>query len=34
MCTDKLDINGYDENYEPNKLGKVLNELIDKLFIG
>lgn len=34
MCIDKLDFCGYDENYEPNKIGKELNKLIDKLFIG
>ena len=34
MCTDKLDYCGYDENYKPTQIGKELNKLIDKLFIG
>lgn len=34
MCTDKLDYGGYDENYKPTQMGKELNKLIDKLFIG
>jgi hypothetical protein len=33
MCTYKLDCYGYDENYEPTKIGKELNKLIDKLFV-
>ncbi len=34
LCTDKLDTHGFDLDYEPNELGKKLEELIDKLFIG
>lgn len=34
MCIDKLDYCGYDENYKPTQIGKELNKLIDKLFIG
>ncbi|MFX4240232.1 hypothetical protein ACOL3H_07000 [Aliarcobacter butzleri] len=33
-CTEKLDYYGYDENYEPTQIGKELNKLIDKFFIG
>ncbi len=34
LCLDKLDLCGFDENYEPTDIGKELNKLIDKLFIG
>ncbi len=34
ICLEKLDTIGYDENYELNDDGVILNELIDKLYIG
>ena len=34
LCIDKLDYCGYDDNYELNNIGKELNKLIDKLFLG
>lgn len=34
LCTEKLDTHGFDINYEPTELGKRLEELIDKLYIG
>lgn len=34
FCTEKLDTHGFDINYEPTELGKKLEELIDKLYIG
>ena len=33
-CTCKLDEIGFDENYEPSEKGKVLESLVDKLYIG
>ena len=34
FCTEKLDTHGFDINYKPTGLGKKLEELIDKLYIG
>lgn len=34
LCTEKLDTHGFNVNYEPTELGKKLEELIDKLYIG
>ncbi len=34
ICTEKLDTHGFDINYEPTEIGKKLEELIDKLYIG
>ena len=34
LCGEKLQTHGFDQNYEPNALGRRLEELIDKLFIG
>lgn len=33
MCSEKIDAVGYDENYDLNKDGVMLNHLIDKLYI-
>jgi hypothetical protein len=33
-CSEKLVSSGLDEHYNPNELGKRLNSLIDKLFVG
>ncbi len=34
FCNDKLDICGYDENYDLNDDGKKLEALADKLYLG
>lgn len=34
LCADKLDLSGFDEEYEPTESGKKLEALIDKLFVG
>lgn len=34
LCNDKLDVIGYDENYNLNDDGKKLETLVDKLFVG
>ena len=34
LCGERLQEVGYDENYDPNKKGKLLESLVDKLFIG
>ncbi|MDP3390425.1 MAG: hypothetical protein Q8Q45_14555 [Methylococcaceae bacterium] len=34
LCNDKLDVRGYDENYNPNEDGKRLEALVDKLYLG
>jgi hypothetical protein len=34
LCNDKLDVCGYDENYNPNEDGKRLEALVDKLYVG
>lgn len=34
LCGDELQIHGFDENYEPTTLGKILESLIDKLYVG
>ena len=34
LCNDKLDICGYDENYDLNEDGKKLEALVDKLYVG
>ena len=31
-CSDYLIIVGFDDDYQPNKKGKILEDLIDKLF--
>ncbi len=33
LCTDKLDVCGYDENYNLNENGKILDALVDKLYV-
>jgi hypothetical protein len=33
-CNDKLDVCGYDENYDLNQDGKKLEALVDKLYVG
>ena len=33
LCTETLDVYGFDENYNPTIVGKKLESLIDKLFI-
>ena len=33
-CTDRLDVIGFDENYEPTDVGKKLEALVDKLYVG
>jgi hypothetical protein len=32
-CNDKLDVCGYDENYDLNQDGKKLEALVDKLYV-
>ncbi len=32
ICLDRLDITGFDENYEPNQNGVILESLIDKFY--
>ncbi|MCH8081668.1 MAG: hypothetical protein IID52_04710 [Proteobacteria bacterium] len=34
LCAEKLDIYGFDEKYEPTKLGQNLETLIDVLYTG
>ena len=34
LCGEQLQIAGFDENYELNSEGKILESLIDKFFIG
>ena len=34
LCSEKLDTHGFDINYEPTELGKQLETLIDRLYIG
>jgi len=34
LCGDRLQTHGFDEKYQPTEEGKILEELIDKLFIG
>lgn len=34
LCHDKLDVCGYDEDYSLNEVGKKLEALADKLYIG
>ncbi|MDQ1340981.1 MAG: hypothetical protein QG567_2139 [Campylobacterota bacterium] len=34
LCTEKLDVSGYDEDYNLTEEGVILNELIDKLYTG
>ena len=34
LCNDKLDISGYDSEYKLNERGKMLDTLVDKLFVG
>ena len=34
LCTDKLDVSGFDEAYNPTDSGEILEALIDKLFVG
>jgi len=34
LCTEKLASLGFDQKYKPNQLGRRLEELIDKLFMG
>ena len=34
MCTERLDTHGFDEDYNPTEEGKILESLIDKLYIG
>lgn len=33
LCTETLDVYGFDENYNPTYEGKKLEELIDKLYV-
>ena len=33
-CIERLDLTGYDQNYNLTPTGKILENLIDKLFIG
>ena len=33
-CTERLDTHGFDKDYLPTPEGRVLEDLIDKLFIG
>lgn len=34
LCCEELAVKGFDENYAPTKEGKILEDLIDKLFVG
>ena len=34
LCADRLDEVGFDERYEPNKAGLLLEGLVDKFFTG
>lgn len=34
LCGDRLQEIGFDENYDPTPEGKILEDLIDKLFTG
>jgi hypothetical protein len=34
LCGEKLQVSGFDLDYNPNEVGKRLESLIDKLFIG
>ncbi len=34
LCGEQLQLVGFDENYQPTPEGKILESLIDKLFIG
>lgn len=33
LCCDKLDIYGYDEDYELSSVGEILEELIDLFYV-
>lgn len=33
-CGDELQLDGFDEDYEPTKKGKILESLVDKFFTG
>jgi hypothetical protein len=33
LCGDRLQVEGFDENYQPTKLGRILESLIDKLYV-
>jgi uncharacterized protein YfkK (UPF0435 family) len=34
LCGERLQIYGFDENYNPTKEGLILEDLVDKLFTG
>ena len=34
LCAERLDMHGFDENYNPTDEGKKLEALIDRLYIG
>lgn len=34
LCTERLDAHGFDASYAPTEEGKILEALIDKLFVG
>jgi len=34
LCNDRVDLCGYDENYTLNDDGKILDALVDKLYVG
>lgn len=34
LCTERLDTHGFDASYAPTEEGKILEALIDKLFVG
>lgn len=34
LCTERLDTHGFDQNYELNDEGEILESLVDKLYVG
>jgi hypothetical protein len=33
LCSERLAVKGFDENYAPTNEGRILEDLIDKLFV-
>jgi len=34
LCAERLDTHGFDIEYSPTSVGKILEDLIDKLYVG
>jgi hypothetical protein len=34
LCAERLDTHGFDPEYSPTAVGKILENLIDKLYVG